>query len=148
MNRTSFLLSAALGAVNGTHKVVLRTHKVLPVENSEAKENETQKEIQELPGMVREVWGHYMGVIKRNPRLYTLTQKRLGMGVRRLRDLEQRKVPRENWVTIMKLCVDRLHGSAFHNGENEYRKKYVDWEILFRSTEQFEKWLDDERWRK
>ena len=48
----------------------------------------------------------------------------------------------------MKLCVDRLKASPFHNGENKQGKKYVDWEHLFRSTEQMEKWLCDEGERK
>jgi hypothetical protein len=69
------------------------------------------------------------------------------MGKARVRDLLPRVVePKfENAIALMKLCIDRLAGSAFHNGQNDQQKKYVDWEIIFRSTDQLEKWLDDSR---
>jgi hypothetical protein len=50
----------------------------------------------------------------------------------------------ENATNVMKLCVDRLKSSKWHNGQNPNGKKYLDWEILFRSREQFEKWINDE----
>jgi len=95
---------------------------------------------------VRGVWEYYIETIPRNPKLYTFTAKRKAMGIARLRDLVTRSGSIEQGVGLMRLCVDRLKQSAFHNGKNDQQKKYLDWEILFRSTEQLEKWLDDERW--
>ena len=99
--------------------------------------------------IVLSVWDHYITVIRKNPKLYTLTDKRKRMGVARVRDLWPRAVePKPESVTeLMKLCVDRLASSPFHNGKNQQGKKYLDWEILFRSTEQMEKWLSDEEAR-
>jgi len=95
---------------------------------------------------VLEAWDYYITTIGRNPKLYTLTARRKGMGVARARDLWPRAAEpkREKVVELMKLCVDRLATSPFHNGQNDRRKKYLDWEILFRSTDQMEKWLSDE----
>jgi hypothetical protein len=92
------------------------------------------------------VWAYYIETIGRNPNLITFTPKRKAMGVARLRDLIKRSGSIESGVELMRLCVDRLKQSAFHNGRNDRHTKYLDWEILFRSTEQMEKWLDDERW--
>jgi uncharacterized protein YdaU (DUF1376 family) len=95
------------------------------------------------------VWDHYISVTGRNPKLYTFTPTRKRMGVARLRDLLPRvKEPKtESAVELMKMCVDRLSKSPFHNGQNEPGKKYLDWEVLFRSIDKMEKWLaqDDDR---
>ena len=37
-----------------------------------------------------------------------------------------------------------LKESAWHNGSDPSGKRYLDWEILFRSNEQMVKWLDDD----
>jgi hypothetical protein len=95
---------------------------------------------------VQSVWHYYIEIIGRNPELYTFTSRRKAMGVARLRDLIKRSGSIERGLGLMRLCVDRLKQSPFHNGKNDQQKKYLDWEILFRSTEQMEKWLDDERW--
>lgn len=99
-----------------------------------------------LAAAVQSVWFYYIDAIGRNPKLYTFTSKRKAMGIARLRDLVGRSESLERGVGLMRLCVDRLKQSPFHNGKNDQHKKYLDWEILFRSTEQMEKWLDDERW--
>ena len=69
----------------------------------------------------------------------------VGMGLARLKECHRRaSEPKlENAVAMMKICIDRLAASRFHNGHNRDGKKYLDWEILFRSVEQMEKWLDD-----
>ncbi len=98
---------------------------------------------------VLQVWAYYMETLHRHPKLYTYRPKRKGMGILRLRDLYPRvgdpKV--ENAVAMMKLCIDRLAQSPFHNGQNPQGRKYIDWEILFRSTEQMETWLNDDNFK-
>jgi uncharacterized protein YdaU (DUF1376 family) len=103
----------------------------------------------ELREIVLAVWDYYIATIGKNPKLYTLTDNRKRMGVARVRDLWPRAAEpkRESVIELMKLCVDRLASSPFHKGQNEQGKKYLDWDILFRSTEQMEKWLSDERTR-
>ncbi len=90
------------------------------------------------------VWTYYMATIGRNPKQYTWSPPRKTMGKARLRDLWKRSGSLENAVELMKLCIDRLKLSAFHNGANSQGKKYIGWEHLFRSTEQMEKWLNDD----
>lgn len=98
--------------------------------------------------LLAEIWKYYIDRIGKNPKTYSLTDKRRCMGKARLDDLLHRieSEPKlEKAVSLMKLCVDRLAASSFHNGKNEQGKKYLDWEILFRSIDQMEKWLDDSR---
>jgi hypothetical protein len=42
----------------------------------------------------------------------------------------------------MKCAIDAMVASDFHQGKNDSKKKYLDWELLFRSTEKFEQWLE------
>lgn len=88
-------------------------------------------------------WEYYLVQLGRNPKLYTWTKERKQMGLARLRDLSKRAGSVAKGVDAMKICIDRLRESRFHNGDNKQKKKYLGWEILFRSTEQMEKWLDD-----
>jgi len=87
-----------------------------------------------------------METIGRNPKLYTFTEKRKTMGLARWRAcFSKASEPKaENATAMMRLCIDRLAQSAFHNGKNDRGRKYIDWEILFRSQEQMEKWLNDD----
>ncbi len=97
---------------------------------------------------VAQVWDHYILAIGKSPKVYTFTEKRRRMGKARLDDLLHRIESEPKLgkaVALMKLCIDRLAGSSFHNGKNDQHKKYVDWEILFRSKDQMERWLDDSR---
>jgi hypothetical protein len=122
------------------------------------KEKEEVKPISSKPSVfdlereqiVLAVWDYYITTIGKNRKLYTLTDKRKRMGVARICDLWRRAAdPKPESVTeLMKLCVDGLASSTFHNGDNQNGKKYLDWDILFRSTEQMEKWLSDEGNRK
>lgn len=95
---------------------------------------------------VAEVWDWYIVTIERNPKLYTFTPKRKAMGCKCWWECHARAAePKgENATAMMKLCIDRLAQSAFHNGKNDQGRKYIDWEILFRSKEQMEKWLNDD----
>ena len=47
-------------------------------------------------------------------------------------------------VVLMKDCVDELADSDYHMARGKYagQTKYNDWEIIFRSAEQFQKWVN------
>jgi hypothetical protein len=106
----------------------------------------TPKPMDETFPAVKGVWDCYINTIGRNPKLYTFTPKRIAMGLKRWHECFSRAAePKaENATAMMKLCIDRLHKSSFHNGVNDRGQKYIDWEILFRSQEQMEKWLNDD----
>ncbi len=103
-------------------------------------------ETTDLELSLQTVWDRFMSIIGKNPKNFTFTEKRKSMGRARLRDLKQRGGSWENAINLATLCVERLKSSPWHNGKNPTGKKYLSWEILFRSTEQMEMWLDDERW--
>jgi len=95
---------------------------------------------------VEEVWACYIKTLGRKPKLCTFTKKRRTMGLARWHEsFSKAAEPKaENATAMMKLCIDRLAKSAFHNGKNDRGQKFIDWEILFRSQEQMEKWLNDD----
>jgi hypothetical protein len=90
------------------------------------------------------VWAYYIAELQRRPTQYSWTEKRKSMGKARLRELLEKSGSLESAIAVMKICVDRLKEDAWHNGANARGKKYRDWEHLFRSVEQLEKWMDDE----
>jgi hypothetical protein len=96
---------------------------------------------------VLEVWAYYVTVLNRSPQT-TLTETRKRMARARLKECfaRAREPQLENATNVMKLCVDRLKASKWHNGNNPGGKKYLTWEILFRNREQFEKWINDENY--
>jgi hypothetical protein len=98
----------------------------------------------EVDQSLEEVWAYYLKEIRRDPKQYTWSLKRKRMGEARLLDLRKRCGSLECALPMMKICVDRLKQSAFHNGANQTGRKYRDWEHLFRSTEQMERWLNDD----
>jgi hypothetical protein len=96
---------------------------------------------------VAEVWKHYVETFNKNPILYRFTDERRQKGKARIEEcLRMAEEPKlRNAVTMMKLCVDRLAASAFHNGDNKDNKKYVDWsKQLFGSEGKLISWLDDD----
>ncbi len=97
---------------------------------------------------VTEIWDYYIATLRRS-RQTMLTDERKSMARARLKECfaGAREPQLENATNVMKLCVDRLKGSRFHNGDNDCGKKYLDWEILFRNRRQFEKWINDENFR-
>lgn len=78
---------------------------------------------------------------------YTLTEKRRKMAALRWREQERiefaSKVPREKVRKVIsdhfRHIIDELVACS---KANSFWKEYVEWEQLFRSREQFEKWLD------
>ena len=94
---------------------------------------------------VQDIWKYYCLKLGRS-KLAKLTEKRMALATARLKEChaDAREPKLESAVAVMKLCIDRLSSNPWHNGANPAGKKYLDWEILFRSREQFEKWLNDE----
>jgi hypothetical protein len=96
-------------------------------------------------GAIREIWDYFIATLNRSSQT-TLTDTRKRMARARLKEcFDRARAPQlENAVHVMKLCIDRLSASKWHNGHNPSGKKYLTWEILFRNREQFEKWINDE----
>jgi hypothetical protein len=94
---------------------------------------------------ILEIWSYYTTTLSRS-KLTTLTDKRKRMARARLKECFARvRDPQlENATNVLKLTIDRLKDSKWHNGQNPDGKKYLTWEILFRTSEQFEKWTNDE----
>jgi uncharacterized protein YdaU (DUF1376 family) len=101
----------------------------------------------DLDRAVRQIFDYYLERLGKNVKLYKFDAERKQKGIARLKEcLELAADPKlENAIAMMKLCVDRLAESAFHNGNNDNRKKYVDWgKHLFHSRHKLEWWLDDD----
>jgi hypothetical protein len=95
---------------------------------------------------VEEIWNYYVARVKKNLSLYQFTPQRRTKGRARLEEcLRMAAEPKlDNAVAMMKVCIDRLAASAFHNGDNREAKKYLDWDHLFRNHEKLVRWLDDD----
>jgi hypothetical protein len=97
-----------------------------------------------LRATVRRVFAYYIEQTGRNVKLYTLTPTRMDKGMARLDDLLRKAngdLPKAE--NAMKLVVDALCASGFHNGKNDQHKQYTDWTAhLFKSTDKLEWWLN------
>jgi len=104
-----------------------------------------------------EVWDYYRERLKRASH-YELSRPRKVMGeaglkaCTKLARMTGSTQPSEDAIGLMKLAIDRLAESPWHNGENERGVKYLDWEVLFRSRNMpspqklTDYWLNDEKW--
>lgn len=116
-------------------------------EDSAAQTNSRKKTKPELDKAVREVFAYYCTPqrMNRNPAIYTLTPLRMQKGLMRLNDALRIAHGELNEATmLMKAAVDEIALSDWHMGRDERTngKHYCEWEKhLFRSTEQFEKWI-------
>lgn len=105
---------------------------------------------------VEEAWEYYRTRLNRARHL-ELTKQRRSMGeaglkaCEKLARLNNSLQPAEDAVALLKLAIDRLAESPWHNGENATGAKYLDWEVLFRGRNApcpqklIEFWLDDEK---
>ena len=94
---------------------------------------------------IEEVFSYYMEKLGKHPKLYTLTEKRKKMGLDRWKEACQKtNGDREKAKFLMEAAIDALAADDFYNarGKHEGKTKFNDWEIIFRSTEQFEKFLE------
>jgi hypothetical protein len=93
---------------------------------------------------VEDIFGYFVAVTHKNPRLYLFSRPRQTKIQARLRFcLKLAKDGLKGAVALAKVAIDRFAASPFHNGQNDRGKKYLDVELLFRSDEYFAKWLDD-----
>jgi len=93
---------------------------------------------------IREVFAFYLTEIGRNPKTYTLTNARRVMAHNRLDEaLGMTAGNLHGAGELLKVAVEQMALSDFHMGRTERTggKRYCDWEVLFRSAEQFQKWL-------
>jgi hypothetical protein len=93
---------------------------------------------------IREIFVYYLVGVGRKSRTYTLTKKRRSMANARLElalTMCQRSLP--DAIELMKGAIDQLTLSDFHMGRSDRSegKRWCDFEHVFRSDEQFQKWL-------
>jgi uncharacterized protein (DUF2132 family) len=125
---------------------------------TETKENqETQIPLIPLTTKLDEVWAYYREKLKRASH-YEFTRPRRVMGEAGLKACEKlarmngSTKPAEDAISLMKLAIDRLAESPWHNGDNGSGAKYLDWEVLFRGRnvpsphKLTDYWLNDEKW--
>ena len=95
---------------------------------------------------LEEIWNYYLEKLGKNRHLYRFTDQRRRKGKARLEECCRiaAEPKLESAMALMKVCIDRLAASAFHNGDNRDGKKYLDWNHLFRSHEKLVYWLDDD----
>ncbi len=94
---------------------------------------------------LKDVFAYYLAVMKRNPKTYTFSALRRRKGLARLEEaLRIAGGNLANAVELMKAVIDEVALSDWHMGRNPKTegKAYCEWEDhIFRSTEQFEHWL-------
>jgi hypothetical protein len=103
-------------------------------------------ETDEKETAIGRVWAYYLEKLDKEPKLMSWTPLRKQKGLARLADaLRKTGGKLEKAEALMRVAVDNLAGSSFHRGANDRKKRYDSWEKnLFSSTEQFERWLEQE----
>jgi len=92
---------------------------------------------------VERLFAYYVAQLELNPKLYTLTPKRMDMGLARLDDCQRKcNGNLEKAEKLMGIAIDKLIASDFHMGKNDQRRMYTDWtKHLFKDTDKLEWWL-------
>jgi IclR helix-turn-helix domain len=114
-----------------------------------------------LEHRVKEGWDYFLDRTSKSSAQYLFSPERQKQGLKGFESLvafvKRCKAPgdpHDAASRLFRVAVDRLADSPFHNGENNQRKRYLDWHQLFRSedfpapTKLVEYWLDDSRWTK
>jgi hypothetical protein len=96
------------------------------------------KQEQDIDGAVSQVWGYYLAQLEKLPALYTLTPSRRQMGVDRFAESLRKTGDHERAIAMMKFAVDGLRDSPWHNGKNDAKTPFNEWEHVFGATEKFE----------
>jgi hypothetical protein len=92
---------------------------------------------------VSEVFAYYLEKTERNPRTYTLTEKRMKKGLTCFEECFRRSGDTSNAVSLMKIAIDGIASSDFHMGRDPKTrgKRYCEWEDhCFADVETMEKW--------
>jgi hypothetical protein len=92
---------------------------------------------------VTEIYTYYLQTLGKNPKVNSFTEKRRKKVLARLGDaLETTGGDLAKAKGLLCVAVDTLAASPFHRGANDQKQKYDSLEDnLFKSREQFEKWL-------
>lgn len=104
--------------------------------------NEEESDLSEIGARV---FSYYLEKIGKSSKLCTYTAKKEKMFNCRFRDILKRNG--NDYVRaeqVMMVVIDALAASDFHNarGKSKGQAKYNDWDVIFRSTDQFEKWME------
>jgi hypothetical protein len=97
--------------------------------------------------MANEIWNYYVEQIGKHPAICTFTPSRKKIAAARFAEALQKAggYP-DKAIILMKCAVDALRDSAWHNGKNDAKTTYNEWEHLFGSAEKFEQWLGKAPW--
>ena len=109
-----------------------------PVPLSDESESTAQR-------LLNHIWRVYVEKLGRNPKAYTFTASRRRMGMARVNEaLKMADGSADKAKALLEIAVEQLALSDFHNARGKYvgGTKYNDWDIIFRSAEQFEKFLE------
>jgi len=105
----------------------------------------TTREDPRMAKALQEVFAYYLTTMQRIPRTYSFSALRRKKGMARLEDaLRMTHGNLADAVELMKAVIDEVARSDFHMGRSAKTegKSYCEWEDhIFRSTEQFEKWV-------
>ena len=112
--------------------------------NGSHKSNSSSHPEPEIDKAVRRLWDYYLQQLEKNPKLLSFTPARKRKGQARLEEcLAKTGGDLSKAEGLMRLAVDALAASRFHQGENEQGRRYDSWEKnLFASPEQLERWLE------
>ncbi len=128
----------------GTQNQVPTSGSENPTSSAPPKNGENTK-LKLIHDQIRNViWPVYLESCGKNGKMYTLTDKRMGKAVSRFREcMKKAREPKiENATSLMLGVIEAASKSKFHNGENEQREKYLEWERhLFPSQEKTEWWI-------
>ena len=95
---------------------------------------------------LEEIWAYYLKVMGKDPRILSFSAIRKRKGLARLSEARKKvNNDSEKSKQLMKVAIDTLAASDFHMGRDNKNlgKCYNSWEDnLFRSSEQFENWLE------
>ena len=113
-------------------------------EKGKGKEKEEGGHFNLQKAAIKRIWDYYVSKLNKNPKTLTFTPARQLKGLARLAEA-LKKVHNDLPLAeeMLRLVIDALAASEFHNGANDRKKCYNSWERnLFPSTEKFESWLE------
>ncbi|MGI8773196.1 MAG: hypothetical protein ACR2JE_17370 [Acidobacteriaceae bacterium] len=106
---------------------------------------------------LREVWLYYLAKFNRRTSYeFDKTRRKYGLAgfdaCAKMARQENHPEPRKAAVELMKIAIDRMAVDPYHNGANDQKTKYLEWEHLFRGKN-FEApqkitkfWLNEDQW--
>jgi hypothetical protein len=141
-------------SLNGS--LVLTSPELPAVPASHSRVKRASKAVTELDADVDECFSYFKKQLNKRAS-YKLDKKGRAMGIEGLKACAElaaeygKEEPSRIAVEFLKEAINRMATDKFHNGENDRRTKYLDWEQLFGSKAKpaprklIEYWLDDNR---